>query len=330
MDIAKIITRAWEVFWKHKILWVFGLLSGAIGGLSGVSSWFNYRYTFRIMELRPGEVPFSENTIEVIRWAVDHAVLFTTGIITAVLLILFLMLLLGAFTSTGIIQGNLLVEAGSEELTFEKLTQAIRPYFWRVVGLNALLGVGGMGLVVGLMAILFVLLIATMGIGMLCFFPLICLLVPVMWFLMIVVTQAMIAIVAEDLDIINALKRGWQLVTGRIGPFLLVWLLVMALTFVISIVLSVPNYIAMSPVYASMFSLRHLQDPAAMFQVMEGSMIWMVVWGTVQSLLLGVLSAFTMSVWVQTYLEAREDGTLEAPDQPEEVDPESDLLEQTS
>ena len=34
-DIGKILSRAWQILWKYKVLWIFGLLlalSGAGGG----------------------------------------------------------------------------------------------------------------------------------------------------------------------------------------------------------------------------------------------------------------------------------------------------------
>lgn len=30
MDIGKVLTRAWEIIWKHKILWVFGFFASFI------------------------------------------------------------------------------------------------------------------------------------------------------------------------------------------------------------------------------------------------------------------------------------------------------------
>ena len=45
-DIGKILSRAWQILWKYKVLWIFGLLlalSGAGGGGgSGGGSNSNY------------------------------------------------------------------------------------------------------------------------------------------------------------------------------------------------------------------------------------------------------------------------------------------------
>lgn len=34
LNIGKILTRSWQIIWKHKILWVFGILAGFASGRS--------------------------------------------------------------------------------------------------------------------------------------------------------------------------------------------------------------------------------------------------------------------------------------------------------
>ena len=47
MDFGEVLSKAWQIIWKHKVLWIFGLLSscgaqsGGGGGGSGGSSSFN-------------------------------------------------------------------------------------------------------------------------------------------------------------------------------------------------------------------------------------------------------------------------------------------------
>ncbi|MBU3748790.1 MAG: hypothetical protein FGM36_16185, partial [Burkholderiaceae bacterium] len=35
IDLGKILTRAWQIIWNHKVLWVFGILAGFAGGSGG-------------------------------------------------------------------------------------------------------------------------------------------------------------------------------------------------------------------------------------------------------------------------------------------------------
>ena len=35
MDIGEVLSRAWQIIWKHKVLWIFGILAGCASGGGG-------------------------------------------------------------------------------------------------------------------------------------------------------------------------------------------------------------------------------------------------------------------------------------------------------
>ena len=327
MDIGRIITKAWEAFWNHKILWVFGILNLAVGAIIGI--WYNLQYDVeKLINISPTEIPFSEDMISIFNWGVENTALFVILIVLVVFIFLGLNLFLSAFCTTALIKGALLVDQGAEKLSFGEVAASTGPYFWRIVGLNALLGVSSMGLVMVLFLILLVFGVLTAGIAMLCIFPLFCLMIPFGWFLTIVVTQANVAIVADDLSIKDRVVYAWKLVTKQIGPFVLVWLIVMVISMVVSFVSSAPAMIASIPMYGKMFSPEYLNEPTLLIDSLSNQTIWTAIWMPVQYVLLGIFSAFSMSIWVQTYLAARENGTVEPQAEPEIEDPE--ILEQTT
>jgi hypothetical protein len=331
MDYAKIVTRAWKVIWKHKILWVFGIISGLIGNAYGVSSYFRFDVgTIDLSEWTSSQMPYPEEFIRVIRWGSDNLALFVLGITLLVLAFILINNAFFAFGYTGTIQGNLLAAQGSAKLSLGDIVNQIWPYFWRVFGLYLLLGVGGFGVVIVLFGILTVIGILTIGIGFFCLFPLICLLAPLSWFLMIMVNIAMVAIIAEDLSIKDGLVRGWKMVTGNLGPFILIWLIIVVISFIAGIVISLPQTIAMAPTYRLMFSPQYLNDPSIFFKKFSEMLPWMLIWSPFMIVLQGIITTYTQSAWVQAYLDVRENGTLKAQDQQEEVDPEPEQLEQTT
>ena len=55
MDIGAVLSRAWEIIWNHKVLWIFGILAGCATGANSGGS--NFRYTFQNHEL-PGVQQF--------------------------------------------------------------------------------------------------------------------------------------------------------------------------------------------------------------------------------------------------------------------------------
>jgi len=42
MDYGEILTRAWQIIWKHKILWIFGILAGCGSGSNNFSNGSRY------------------------------------------------------------------------------------------------------------------------------------------------------------------------------------------------------------------------------------------------------------------------------------------------
>jgi hypothetical protein len=40
MDYGEVLTRAWQIIWKHKVLWIFGIFAGCSGqgGSTGVDA----------------------------------------------------------------------------------------------------------------------------------------------------------------------------------------------------------------------------------------------------------------------------------------------------
>ena len=35
MDYGEVLSRAWRIIWKHKVLWIFGIMAGCTSGSGG-------------------------------------------------------------------------------------------------------------------------------------------------------------------------------------------------------------------------------------------------------------------------------------------------------
>jgi len=44
MDIGRILSRAWEILWKNKVLWIFGIFAGCASTSGGPG---NASYTWQ-------------------------------------------------------------------------------------------------------------------------------------------------------------------------------------------------------------------------------------------------------------------------------------------
>jgi hypothetical protein len=218
MDIGRILSRAWEILWKNKVLWIFGIFAGCASTSGGPG---NASYTWQTESPEAFE-QFSRGFQEI------PPVILAMGVIVFILGILLLVVLaifLGTIGNIGIIKATSQAEEGQEKFTFGEVFNDSLPYFWRVFLLNLLVGV------VAFLAILsFVILgifgsIVTLGLGALCFVPLLCLLAPLGWLVSIFVQQSNVAIVVENLGIMDGLGRGWDVFKTNLGYMIVMGLI---------------------------------------------------------------------------------------------------------
>ncbi|HET6845650.1 MAG TPA: hypothetical protein VFH29_02385, partial [Anaerolineales bacterium] len=241
MDYSEVLTKAWRIVWKHKILWIFGILAGCgTGGGGGGGSGTRWEQNSPFSQGGTGEM---ERVMQQAgQWISEHWWVVALGIL--VLLVLWAVaVFLGTIGKIGLIRGTFRVDGGAEKVRFAELFRESMPFFWRVFLLTFLIGL--VFLVVFLPLVLFG--IVTAGVGFLCIIPLLCVLVPVLWAVGIVVHQANNAIVVEDLHMLDGLKRGWEVFKKNIGPMLLIWIITGVIGFVIGLVIALPMLIIVVP-----------------------------------------------------------------------------------
>ena len=228
MDFGEILSKAWKTIWKHKVLWIFGILAslgGSGGGGGGGGS--NYRTNGNFSQgngdwnfngLPPELQSFFErmtDTVTNIPWYVW--VLIALGVLVLIVAVT----VISTFGKIGLIHGTRLADTSDEKLGFGTLfTKSLR-YFWKVFFYGLLTG---LAVFIGLMILIVPMVIfgiATLGIGMLCVVPLLCLLIPAMWIVSIILEQGTIAIVVDNLGIIGGLQRGWQVTKQNFWNLLL-------------------------------------------------------------------------------------------------------------
>ncbi len=228
----------------------------------------------------------------------------TAGFIAIIFVVLLLFWLIAMALSTigriGLVQGTVQSEEGAEKLKFGDLFTSGKPFFWRVLGLNFLIGLASFVLVLVTFLPLALVTVATFGIGLLCLIPLICLMVPVGWLIQIIVQQANIALIVEDLDIIIALQRAWDVFRENLGN-----LIIMAL--ILGIGGAIVGFVFAIPLIVIIF-LAVISAVAGMAEANIGSTLLIgglafVVYLPFLILLGGILQAYIQSAWTLTYLQ---------------------------
>ena len=185
-------------------------------------------------------------------------------------------------------------------------------YFGRVFVLGAIVFAVSLVvfLVIGIPLVLVI--VATMGIALLCLIPVICVLAIVSWGLQIVIQMAVLAIIGEDLGAMDALNRAWQLARQFIGEMIVVGLLITIFGGILGTVIGLPFLAALIP----MGTMLLTQSAPAMQGGMVVSVLIICLYLPVAVFLTGVLQSYIGTVWTLTFrrLTGRMAGVAEVVD----------------
>ena len=320
MDFGEVFTKAWKIIWKYKILWLFGIFAscsggGGGGGGGGSSSGVNYSG-----EMPPGAY-HTMNNIEPWMIALIIAAAILIGLLIAVIV-----MAVSTVGRIGLIQGTQMADEDEDaQITFSGLFNSMKPFFWRILGLNLLIGLGTFVIVMALILIFGFGVIFTLGIGLICILPLICLLIPVFWLLTTFVEMANVAIVTEDLGVIEGLQRGWEVFKNNLGEMVLVGLVLVLGGMVVSLIIAIPMILIMVPLMMGIFAAIFGETGAYAAGGMLISGLCCIVYLPVLIVVSGVIRAYIGAAWTLTFLRLTQGPAAEAsvetlPDEP--VDPE--------
>ena len=285
MDIGSILSRAWQIIWRHKVLWIFGILAGCTSTNYGSS---NFRYTMDQGELPP-QIQRFFNQIP------DWQIATIIGIsVLVILLLVIIAIFLGTIGRIGMIRGTLQADQAAERLEFSELFNGSLPYFWRVFLLNLLVGLAFAAIVV----VVSVGLVITI-VGLVCLIPLICLLVPIGWLVTIITEQASIAIVVENLGILDGLRRGWDVVRNNLGPVIVMGLiLILGVGLVGGFIIGLPFAAIVLPALFGVIA----GTPTAIRGGLAFAALCLVAYLPVLIVLNGILRGYIESAWTLTFL----------------------------
>ena len=293
-NFGEVLTRAWQIIWKHKVLWIFGILAScARGGGSGSSGGGgNSGY-----QTGSGDSPFSGDKIERVMNQVgtflENNWWIIIAVIVGIFLLSFVFYFLGMMGRIALIRGVAQADRDAESLSFGELWAESMPFFWRVFGLNFLIGLAFLVLFIPL--VLFG--IVTAGIGFLCLIPLLCIMVPLSWVVMAIIEQAQNAIVLEDLNMLDGFKRGWEIVKANAVPIIIMMLILGVGSAVIGVIIAIPMILALVPFIVG--AATAAQQSFTPFYIAAACC---VAYFPVLLFFNGVLTAYIQASWTLTYL----------------------------
>jgi hypothetical protein len=246
LDFGAILTRAWKITWNNKVLWIFGILAGLGSGGGSPNSGSNFSSG---SGGRPELPPRIEEFFDRFEPGVLAAVI--GGILCLAIIIFLVILALSIIGRGGLIGGVQIVEANGK-VTFGEAWNAGLRHFWTLFLIGLLVFV--VTFVLGLILIVPGIFLAavTMGIGVVCFLPLLCVFIIAAIILGIIAYFAQIAAVLEGLSVMDALRRSWELLRANIGPIIILGIILAVVGFVINFVTFLPILLIVVPVMVSM------------------------------------------------------------------------------
>ena len=292
-NFGEVLTRAWQIIWKHKVLWIFGILASCARGGGGGSSGGGGNSGY---QTGSGDSPFSGDKIERVMNQVgtflENNWWIIIAVIVGIFLLSFVFYFLGMMGRIALIKGVAQADKDAESLSFGELWAESMPFFWRVFGLNFLIGLAFLVLFIPL--VLFG--IVTAGIGFLCLIPLLCIMVPLSWVVMAIIEQAQNAIVLEDLNMLDGFKRGWEIVKANAVPIIIMMLILGVGSGIIGVIIALPIIIAVVPAVIGMAVSQQTLTP---FYIAAACC---VAYFPVLLFFNGVLTAYIQASWTLTYL----------------------------
>lgn len=299
MDYFEVIKRAAEITWKNKYLWVLGFIVALAAGGSSASNSLQYS---------SGNSDYSSIGSSFSNFAAAYLVfiIFLAIVIFVIGLVVWVM---SIFAQAGLIYSVNGIEDGNK-MSLAAAFRAGGKYFWRVLGLNIIVGLIVV-LLVFIVVIPFALIIAAVASGgldnsavvatfvcvILAFVLAILAVALAAVFVGVVSLYALRLIVLRDMGVIASLRSGFAIVKSYKGPTFVTFLLVMLVSGLVGALLSIPGLIIGLPAVIMMIGGLAAENIGVVTLGIFGLMLA----GVLQAVFNGVLEVYRSSVWTLTY-----------------------------
>jgi hypothetical protein len=295
VELGEVLTRAWQITWKNKVLWAISALPILVSFLM-IPIWLVFVFAG---DFDPERMfGFLEN-----QWVMIVASLFYLIIIVVSF---FLQITSRSSSTLGIYR----VEAGIQPLTFMSLIKDGFQYFWRILGISLLLALVVMAFFIVFFACISAVSIVTMGIGAICLQPLFLLFIPLTLLGMAFMEQAEAAVVVDGLGVMDAAKRGYELVRANLLTFALITVVIY---FGMSILSSLLVFPFMIPMF--FFMMPNLESGMPDFNnIFRMQAVFMVVLLPIMTLVQGFSLTYLKSAMMVTYLRLTRSASAPPPE----------------
>lgn len=305
-NFGEVLSRAWQIIWKHRVFWIFGILASC--GRGGTS--YNSGYNYNSGDFNGGTPNLPPQLERFFDYMVQNATAIIAITVALICIFWIVAIFLGTIGRIGLIRGVGQVEAGGA-VAFGPLFSESMPYFWRVFGLSVLISLPFIFLIGALIAGALVFGISmsqgnsSSAFGFLALMPLflgcLCLLVPIGFVINLIIRQAERAIVLENAGVLPALSRGWEIFRTNLGPIFIMAIILAVIGLVVGFVLAIPVLIVVIPATLA-FVAGTAASNSPNWAPMVAALACMCLLSPVLWLVNGIMVAYVESAWTLTYL----------------------------
>lgn len=283
-DFGEVLTRGWQITWKHKVLWIYGALPMFFFML-----YLPLFFIFFIPLMAPGS-DMLERLMQLVQHPAFNVIFLASALVTTSLSLA--AQLIGGSAMT---LGALRADEGAEKLDFRDLFKSCLPFVWRVLGTTSVVFLAVLVLMMVFAVCSAVAGAVTFGIGsMFLHF----LSYPILLAAWIMMEQAQTAVVADGLGVRDSVERAWELFKAHVWKFLLIGAVVYFASSLLSGFMILPLLV---PVWFAVFSSLVL-DTIPHPGILLASMLCAAAFAPLYAVFQGAALTFMRSTFVVTYL----------------------------
>lgn len=312
-NFGDILTRAWNITWKHRALWLFGILASC-----GTGGGFNFsgssNFNSSAQNSGTGEPPqFIRDMAQAFNNP-DNIIKIVVIIFAILLVLSFVITAVSVIGRIGLIRGTMQVEK-SEAPVMGELFSGGWPYFWRSFWMWVLIGFPfafvylaiGIGFLAGILAFFAAISVDEQSARLFAFVPVLaaCACFTALFGIVLgwVGQQAQTALVLEDLGIVDSVKRGWGIVRKNIVSIILMSVVLGLIHWFASLLIGIPLIIILVPTLVAFIVSMSASGGEPSFTPFIIAGVAMLCYLPVSLTANGILTTFTQSSWTLTYVE---------------------------
>lgn len=286
-DFGGALRRAWQITWKHKVLWIFGILSALVGRAS-----FNGggRPSYNPNNFNPSNPDAFPRLHDLFSKLDQNAIIaIALGLVCVGVIIAITLYVLHVIGRGGLIGGIQLADR-TGQVSFGQAWGVGTQHFWTVLLIGLLVAI--VALLVGSASF-----VAAVSI---CLAPLACIGFLVIAVLGVFTYLAQIAAVTENLSVTDAFSRAWQVVQANLGAVALMALILVIVEVIAGFVIGVPFLFAVAPLGVAFVAYLNGASQAATASAIVAGLCF-VAWIPFAIVLGGILQTWVISTWTLTY-----------------------------